>query len=574
MKHDLVIRAGKVVDGTGAPARQADIAIDNGVITEVGDVLESGRNEIDAAGALVTPGFVDIHTHYDGQVMWDPDLSPSSWHGVTTIVMGNCGVGFAPVRQDRHDFLISVMEGVEDIPGAALAEGVTFDWETFPEYLDAVEAIPHSIDIGAQMPHSALRVYVMGDRGRDHDEIATDDEIAEMRRLTLEALDAGALGFTTSRTINHRDRDGNQIPTLTSAPTELWGISQALAGHEAGHMEIVSDFRDLDVEFEIFEGMAEAAGSRLSVLLTQDDRAPDKWREVLDRINQARANGRDITAQIAARPVTLLLGLQSSMHPFITCPTYRQELANLDLDERVERMRDPKMRAVLVNEHADRTRGMSGMIAQSFHKMFPLGDPPDYEPKPEASILARAQAAGIEPVELAYDMLLSRNGRELMLFPLANFAEGNHDALREMNLSTATLPGLSDGGAHCGVICDASFPTYMLTHWARDRDRGEQLPLEYLVQRQCRDTARQVGLEDRGTLEQGMIADVNIIDFDELKLHPPEMVHDLPAGGRRLVQRADGYIATIKSGEVIFREGVPTGLHPGQLLRGPRAAAN
>ena len=570
--HDLVIRGGQVIDGTGTPARQADIAIDNGIITEVGDVRASGREEIDAAGALVAPGFVDIHTHYDGQVIWDSDLSPSSWHGVTTIVMGNCGVGFAPVRPDRHEFLISVMEGVEDIPGAALSEGVSFDWETFPEYLDAVEAIPHSIDIGAQMPHSALRVYVMGDRGRDHDEVATDEEIAEMRRLTREALDAGALGFTTSRTINHRDRDGNQIPTLTSAPAELWGISQALTGHEAGHMEIVSDLRDLDVEFEIFEGMTEAAGSRLSVLLSQDDRAPEKWREVLDRINNARADGQDITAQIAARPITLLLGLQSSMHPFITCPTYRRELADLDLDERVERMRDPEMRATLIAEHADRTRGMSGMIAQSFHKMFPLGDPPDYEPPPETSVLGRSLEAGVEPVELAYDTLLSRNGRELMLFPLANFADGNHDALREMNLAEGTLPGLSDGGAHCGVICDASFPTYMLTHWARDRDRGERLPLEYLVQRQCRDTARQVGLEDRGTLERGMIADVNVIDFDRLKLRPPEMVHDLPAGGRRLVQRADGYVATIKSGEVIFREGEATGLHPGQLLRGPRSA--
>jgi len=572
--HDLVIRGGQVIDGTGTPARRADIAIDNGIITEVGDVKASGREEIDAAGALVAPGFVDIHTHYDGQVIWDPDISPSSWHGVTTIVMGNCGVGFAPVRPDRHDFLISVMEGVEDIPGAALSEGVTFDWETFPEYLDAVEALPHSIDIGAQMPHSALRVYVMGDRGRDHDEVATDEEIAEMRRLTREALDAGALGFTTSRTINHRDRDGNQIPTLTSAPAELWGISQALTGHAAGHMEIVSDFRDLDVEFEIFEGMTEAAGSRLSVLLSQDDRAPEKWREVLDRINNARADGQDITAQIAARPITLLLGLQSSMHPFITCPTYRRELADLDLDERVERMRDPEMRATLIAEHADRTRGMSGMIAQSFHKMFPLGDPPDYEPQPETSVLGRSLEAGVEAVELAYDTLLSRDGKELMLFPLANFADGNHDALREMNLAEGTLPGLSDGGAHCGVICDASFPTYMLTHWARDRDRGERLPLEYLVQRQCRDTARQVGLEDRGTLERGMIADVNVIDFDRLKLRPPEMVHDLPAGGRRLVQRADGYIATIKSGEVIFREGEATGLHPGQLLRGPRSAAH
>lgn len=567
--HDLVIRNGQLVDGTGAPARLADVAIDGGVISAVGEV-GPGIEEIDAVGAIVTPGFVDIHTHYDGQVIWDPEVTPSSWHGVTTVVMGNCGVGFAPVRPDRHEFLISVMEGVEDIPGAALSEGVTFNWETFPEYLDAIDSLPHAIDIGTQMPHSALRVYVMGDRGRDHDEVASEDEIAEMRRLTEEALTAGALGFTTSRTINHRDREGNQIPTLTSAPDELWGISGALADHEACHMEIVSDFRDLDAEFSIFEGMTAAAGSRLSVLLTQDDRAPELWREVLDRINSARANGQDIIAQIAARPVTLLLGLQTSMHPFITCPTYRRELADLDLEERLQRMSDTRMRELLIQEHADRTRGMSGMIAQSFHKMFPLGDPPDYEPSPEMSVASQAQQLGIEPVELVYDLLLSNGGRELLLFPLANFSEGNHDALREMNLADGTLPGLSDGGAHCGVICDASFPTYMLTHWVRDRDRGDRLPLEYVVQRQSRDTARQVGLEDRGTLEPGMVADVNVIDLDRLTLHAPEMTFDLPAQGRRLVQKATGYVATIKSGEIIFREGESTGRRPGQLLRGPR----
>ncbi len=568
--HELVIRNGTVVDGTGAPARAADVAIDNGRITAVGEVAGEGREEIDAAGLLVTPGFVDIHTHYDGQVVWDPALTPSSWHGVTTVVMGNCGVGFAPVKPDRHEFLISVMEGVEDIPGSALAEGIDFTWESFPQYLDAIDTIPRVIDVGAQMPHSALRVYVMGDRGRDHNEPATPAEIAAMRQLTAEALDAGALGFTTSRTINHRDRDGNQIPTLTTAPGELWGISQALAERGFGHLEIVSDFVDLDAEFEIFEGMAEHGGAPLSILLVQQDATPDQWRRVLDRIQDARARGVDLTAQVAIRPVSLLLGLQSSMHPFITCPTYRRELASLPLDERVERMRDPQVRAALISEHASRTRGMSGVVAQSFHKMFPLGDPPDYEPAPEHSIEARARAAGVEPVEMAYDQLLARDGKELMLFPLANYTEGDHEVVRQMNLAEGTVPGLSDGGAHCGVICDASFPTFMLTHWVRDRTRGERLPLELVVQRQCRDTARQVGLADRGTLEPGMLADVNVIDFDHLTLHAPEMVYDLPAGGRRLVQKADGYKATIKRGVVITRDGEPTGALPGQLIRGPQ----
>ena len=389
-----------------------------------------------------------------------------------------------------------------------------------------------------------------------------------MRRLTAQALAAGALGFTTSRTINHRDKDGNQIPTLTNAPDELWGISRALADQGFGHMEIVSDFVDLDKEFEIFEGMADNGEAPLSILMIQDDRSPDRWRQVLARIQAARADGIDLTAQVAIRPVSMLLGLQSSMHPFLTCPTYRRELAHLDLADLVMQMRDPDMRATLIAEHADRTRGMSGMVAQSFHKIFPLGDPPDYEPSPELSIQARAEAAETPPVEMAYDLLLERDGRELMLFPLANFSDGNLDVVREMNLAEGTVPGLSDGGAHCGVICDASFPTYMLTHWARDRDDG--LPVELVVQRQSRDTARQVGLEDRGTLEPGMLADVNVIDFDNLTLRAPEMVYDLPASGRRLIQKAEGYRATIKSGEVIYRDGEATGLMPGQLIRGPQ----
>jgi N-acyl-D-aspartate/D-glutamate deacylase len=464
------------------------------------------------------------------------------------------------------------MEGVEDIPGSALAEGVPFNWESFPEYLDAVDALPRAIDVGAQMPHSALRVYVMGDRGRDHEEPATPEEIAEMRRLTAEALQAGALGFTTSRTINHRDRDGNQIPTLTSQPDELWGISQALRDAGFGHLEIVSDFVDLDKEFEIFEGLADGGDAPLSILLVQNDQSPQRWRKILQRIAQARAAGHDLTAQVAIRPVCLLLGLESSMHPFITCPTYRRQLADLPLEDRVAKMRQPAVRAALLHEHRQRTRGMSGIVAQSFHKMFPLGDPPDYEPLPEHSIEARAAAAGVAPAELAYDVLLQRDGRELILFPLANFSDGDLEVIREMNLSEHTVPGLSDGGAHCGVICDASYPTYMLTHWVRDRARGERLPLEYVVRRQCRDTARQVGLHDRGTLEPGMLADLNVIDLDGLTLHAPQMVFDLPAGGRRLVQRADGYTATVKRGAVIYRAGQPTGVLPGQLIRGPQRA--
>jgi len=386
-------------------------------------------------------------------------------------------------------------------------------------------------------------------------------------------LAAGALGFTTSRTINHRDRDGNQIPTLTNAPGELWGIGQALREAGFGHLEIVSDFVDLDREFEIFKGMADAGGAPLSILLVQNDQAPGRWREVLDRIGEARAEGHDLTAQVAIRPVCLLMGLESSMHPFITCPTYRRDLAGLGLSERVAAMREPAVRAALVEEHQHRTRGMSGVVAQSFHKMFPLGDPPDYEPSPEDSIEARARAAGVAPVELVYDLLLERDGRELLLFPLANFTDGNLDVVREMNLAEYTVPGLSDGGAHCGVICDASFPTYMLTYWARDRARGKRLPLEYVVQRQCRDTARHVGLRDRGTIEVGMLADLNVIDHDNLTLHAPEIVFDLPAGGKRLVQRADGYTATIKRGQVIYRDGRATGTLPGRLIRGPQQPA-
>ena len=564
---DLVIRGGRVVDGTGAAQRSADVAINGDRIAEVGDLSGvAAKRIIDADGALVTPGWVDIHTHYDGQATWDPIMAPSSLHGVTSVVMGNCGVGFAPARpgEAEHDALIALMEGVEDIPGSALNEGLPWDWESFPDYLDSVASRPHTIDIGAMLPHAALRAYVMGERGANYKEDPTEAEIAEMTRLTIEALQAGAVGVGTSRTVNHRSRTGAKIGTLTARSEELLGIAEGLRIANKGVLQFVSDMKDLDVELTMMRAAAELAGRPLSVSLIQADPVPNKWRDVLAFLERAQADGVNMKAQVACRPVGLLIGLHGSMHPFVKAPSYAP-LASLPAAQQVAAMRNPELRAALLAEAREVRGGLYGMVAKQPDKLFRLGDPPNYEPRPEDSLAAQAQRLGRDPMDLVYDVLLERAGEELLYVPAGNFSGFTLDATREMLLSQWCLPGLSDGGAHVGFICDASFPTYLLAHWGRDRADG--LPLEFVVKRQTFDTASHVGWTDRGVLAPGKLADVNVIDFERLQLHAPTMINDLPAGGRRLMQTAEGYTHTIKRGEVSFENGAHTGALTGQLVR-------
>jgi N-acyl-D-amino-acid deacylase len=568
--HDLVIRNGKIVDGTGAPAFSGDVAIDGGRISSVGAKAGAARREIDAGGMLVAPGFVDIHTHYDGQVTWDPYLTPSSWHGVTTLVMGNCGVGFAPVQPGKHEFLIGLMEGVEDIPGTALAEGIKWGWESFPEYMDAIAAMPHALDVGAQVPHGAVRAYVMGERGA-HNEAATADDIGKMASVVRDALRAGALGFTTSRTMLHRAKNKEVVPGTYASEAELLGIGRVLG--EAGHgvFEMASDMAGPDATMEWMIKLSTATRLPITFAMAQVDFNPDGWRTMLERVHGYNAAGANLAPQISPRPTGMLMGLESSLHPFITHPTYHRELAHLPISERVARMRDPEIRAKILAEGPGTQERVTRYLVTNFSRYFPLGDPPDYEPAQEASVAARAAREGRSPAEVTYDLMLERAGRELLYMPFSNYAAYNLDAVREMMLDPVTMLGLSDGGAHCGLICDASMPTYLLTHWVRDRSRGARLPLESVVKRQTQDTARLYGLSDRGTIEPGMKADVNVIDFDGLRLHAPHMVFDLPAGGRRLIQRAEGYRHTVVSGEVTFENGEPTGAMPGKLIRGPQA---
>ncbi len=566
--HDLVIRGGRVVDGSGQPAFTGDIAIDGRVITSVGGKAGAGRREIDANGLLVAPVFVDIHTHYDGQVTWDPYLTPSSWHGVTTIVMGNCGVGFAPVERGREDFLIGLMEGVEDIPGTALAEGIKWGWESFPDYMDAVAAMPRAIDVGAQVPHGSVRVYVMGERGA-HNESATPADIARMAALVRDGLRAGALGFTTSRTMLHRAKNKEVVPGTFAGEDELIGIGRALAAAGHGVFEMASDLVGPDETMEWMVKLSTETGLPITFALAQIDKDPSGARRIIDKVREFNANGAHLFPQISARPTGMLMGLESSLHPFITHRTYKS-IAHLPLAERVAKLREPDIRAQILAEGPSVRERATRHFVTNFSKFFPLGDPPDYEPEREANVAARAAREGKTPAELTYELMLERGGRALLYVPLANYAEYNLDALREMILDPITTMGLSDGGAHCGLICDASMPTFMLTHWVRDRSRGARLPLELAVKRQTHDTARFYGLNDRGMLRPGMKADVNVIDLDGLKLHAPRMVFDLPAGGRRLIQRADGYKYTVASGAVIYENAEPTGAMPGQLIRGPQ----
>ena len=562
---DLVIRGGMIVDGTGAAPVTADIAIDGGLIVEVGQVSATGREEIDAKGLMVTPGWVDIHTHYDGQMTWDARMTPSSTLGATTIVAGNCGVGFAPARPEDRDTLIRLMEGVEDIPGAALHEGLSWRWESFGEYLDAVEALPHDIDVAVQVPHGALRVYVMGERGARRAP-ATEAEIGQMRELVRDAVTAGAIGFSTTRTMIHRTADGDLTPTLGAARAEMEGIARGLRDAGSGVIQVASDFTDMDGEFALMRDLTEISGQMLSFSLVQADVAPDRWRELLDRLEQATADGINIKAQVAGRPVGLMLGLQGSAHPFISRPSF-QDIIDKPLAEKVAAMRDPDFRARLIAEKPLKGHPFINSLAGAHHKMYALGDPPNYEPDPRDSLAAKAGALGVNPDELVYDAMLADEGRGFLYFPMQNYFEGSLDNVRTMLAHPDTLSGLSDGGAHVGAICDVSLPTYMLTHWCRDRPR-DQLDLAQVVRAQTKDTAEAVGLLDRGVLKPGYRADVNVIDFQRLRLRPPHMVYDLPTGARRLMQEADGYVATIKSGEVIYRNGEATGALPGKLVRG------
>lgn len=560
--HDLVIRSAIVVDGTGAPSRTADVAVSGGRITEVGRVDGPATRELDGDGLVLAPGWVDIHTHYDGQVTWDPDVTPSSWHGVTTVVMGNCGVGFAPARPDGHDFLIELMEGVEDIPGTALHEGIDWQWESFPEYLDAVDATARTIDVVAQVPHAALRAYVMGERA--HDE-ATSDDVDAMSRLTEEALRAGAAGFTTSRTILHNSKHG-PVPGTSAPPDELLAIADAIgrAGH--GIFQLVSDEQGGGTERTWLAELARRTGATVTYALAQTPFAPEAYREALDEATRLEAEGLHVVPQVACRPTGMLFGLQSSLHPFTTHPTIR-DLSDLPFDERITRLRAPEVRAALLAEEPTTSNPIARTLMSRWEQMFPLGDPPDYEPPASASAAAVAEREGRRPEDVVLDWLLERDGTAFLFAPLASYVHHDHDALREMITHPRSVMGLSDGGAHCGLICDVSFPTYLLTHWVRDRSRGARIPLEQAVHLQTGRTAATYGLTDRGTIEPGKRADLNLIDTDGLRLLAPEMVHDLPAGGRRLVQRAEGYKVTVQAGEVTFEDGEATGARPGRLVR-------
>jgi N-acyl-D-amino-acid deacylase len=573
--HDLVIQGGTVVDGTGAPARIADITVSDGVITGVGDHRgEEAARTVDAEGLLVTPGWVDIHTHYDGQATWDEVLAPSSWHGVTTLVTGNCGVGFAPARPDRHEWLIGLMEGVEDIPGTALSEGMTWDWETFPEYLDALDKRRWTVDVGTQIAHGAVRSYVMGERGA-RNEPATHEDIAAMKQLVKEAIAAGALGFSTSRTIAHRAIDGEPVPGTYAAEDELFGIGAALGELGTGIFELApagtagEDILVPKEEVDWMRRLSAAIHRPVTFAMVQVDAAPDLWRELMDESLRAVDDGADLWPQVAGRGFGLLSGHFTTYSLLDPVPAYQELKAKgLAPDELVAALRTPEVRAAIESWQPDAET--AERMEQAFATTYTLGSPPEYEPGPERSLAGIAAATGRSALSVAYDAMLEDDGRGLLYVPILNYSDGDLHAAREMLLHPRAASGLGDGGAHCGVICDASQPTFMLTHWTRDRVRGETLPLEYVVKMQSHDTARLYGLTDRGTLEVGALADINLIDYDRLQLTNPCVVDDLPAGGKRLLQGAVGYVETIKSGVTTFAEGEETGARPGTLVRGAR----
>jgi N-acyl-D-aspartate/D-glutamate deacylase len=583
MIYDLKITNGLIVDGSGGAPFRGDVGIKGGVIIAVGDAPGEAQKTIDAQGLIVTPGFLDAHTHYDGQASWDDRLEPSIRHGVTTAVMGNCGVGFAPVRPSDHERLIKLMEGVEDIPGTALAEGLKWDWESFPDYLDALERTPRTMDIAAMVGHDPLRVFVM-DKRASFDAQASDEEIARMRDLVGEALDAGAIGFSTGRSDLHRTADGEWTPASEATAKELAGIAAAFKGRDHGVIQAVSDFdleRDAEkfpAEWAVIEQYVKAAGGRpFSISVMQRDFAPDQWRKILQGLEKLDAEGFTVRAQVAPRAIGVFLGLQCTFHPFMGYPAYK-EIAHLKLDERVKVMKSESFKRKVLAQRSDTLAGpgssippIADLLIENMEfvaeKLFTLSEAPDYEQPPEASIAAKARANGVSVWEQLYDTVVARDGAELIYLPIYNYTELNYDNVKTMMDHPLAMMGLSDGGAHVGTVCDASFPTYLISHWTRDRARGETILLERAVQMLTADIADYLSLSDRGRISPGLKADLNVIDYDALKLSPPRLVQDLPAGGQRLLQDASGYRATIVAGEVVVENDSLTDARPGRLVR-------
>ncbi len=567
--YDLVIRNGKLIDGTGASARIADVAISDGRIAAVGQDLGPAKRTIDATGLLVTPGFVDMHTHFDAQATWDPYLTPSSWHGVTTVVMGNCGVGFAPAAPDKHDWLIGLMEGVEDIPGSAMHEGIKWGWESFPEFMDVLGAMPRAIDIGAQVPHGALRAYVMGEAGAKN-QVATDEDIAKMADIVRAGLQAGALGFSTSRTLLHKGMDGEFVPGTFASKEELFGIAKVLGEVGHGVFQCASEHTQVPKELEWMKVVAAETGRNVCFTLSQTDMMPHLWKQIVATLEDCADKNIPLFAQAAGRAIGIMMCWRGTAHPFATYPSWHA-IKDLPWAEQLARLQDPAFRETILNEKPLDMGFFAGFVTRSFDKMYVMGkDGIDYEPLPSQSVAELAKATGKTPQSIAYDALMQQDGEAMIYFPLFNYANKNLEHLHTLHSHPRVKMGLSDAGAHCGAVCDGGMPTFMLTHWTRDRSRGERLPIEHIVKRQTQDTAAMYGLNDRGIIAPGYKADVNIIDYERLAFEQPKMVYDLPANGRRLVQDARGYVATIVSGEVIVENGTPTGVLPGKLIRGPQ----
>jgi N-acyl-D-aspartate/D-glutamate deacylase len=554
-----------IYDGKGSEPFKADLAISKEKIVEIGVIDGKAKEIIDAEGKIVTPGFVDIHTHYDGQVTWDPYLRPSTYHGVTTVVMGNCGVGFSPCKPNQRDWLIGLMEGVEDIPGTALHEGIDWEWESFPEYLDALERKPLAIDVGTQIPHGAVRAYVMGERGINHEE-ASPEEIEKMKQIVQEAVRAGAYGFSTSRTEKHNDVNGNLTPSITAHKNELVEIAKSLGEIEKGVLQGISDFYDFDSEFDIFKTMSKESGRPISITVEQQDARPEWWIQLLDGIEQAQSEGINMFGQVPPRATGILMGLTATLNPFRFYPSY-MEIADLSLEDRVKIMKREDFREKLLQEKGVSINPLVDEIVTSYGKMFKLGEPANYEPDTKDSFKSLADSSNMTAEEIAYESMLEKEGKALIYHPLFNYQTGDLSLVEKMLKHPYTISGLGDAGAHCGAISDASFPTTLVQHWSRDRTKGEKLPLETVIKMQTSETANLLGIEDRGVIEEGYKADINVIDYEGLTLHEPEIINDLPAGGRRLVQKASGYDYTIVSGEIAFIKGEATGVLNGRLIR-------